>query len=122
MPLDRPITLRMEAEGRRNRHGEYEPGAVTDVRVWASRVESLTRTREVELEGTRTEGRGVWRIRWRSDVAGHSPGQVRIVADGSTWQATRIAETDGRSTTAEAIRALSERRRFLDIEATEQQS
>ena len=40
MPADRRITIEVSATGTRNMFGEYEPGDVTAIEIWASRRDS----------------------------------------------------------------------------------
>ena len=38
MPADRRIIVNVSAEGHRDEHGEYVPGAITEHRLWATDI------------------------------------------------------------------------------------
>ena len=78
--LDRIITVRVQAEGMRNEHGEFVEGAVTPIRVWASRRDRDL-TDIAEEGGTRGEARRDWRIRWRADLAGAATSSLAVEDD-----------------------------------------
>ena len=68
MPMDRRIIINVSIEGSRNEHGEHVPGAVTALRVWASRRD-VGQELKVERQGTRDETSRDWRVRWDSRIA-----------------------------------------------------
>ena len=123
MALDRLITLRLMSEGMRDEHGIYVDGPITEIRVWAARLDAIA-GRDLSSVGLRDSGVASWRIRWRSDVieaARNLQLNHEVIADGSTYLITSAGETDGRTTNLEtASRSLSTRKRWVDIEAAEQ--
>ena len=82
MPADRRIIVQVQAEGYRDPdlQGEYVPGEVTPIEVWASRRD-VGQERKIEREGTRTETLRDWRVRWDARIA-NSPTSLLTVEDG----------------------------------------
>ena len=105
--LDRIITVRVQAEGMRNEHGEFVEGAVTPIRVWASRRDRDL-TDIAEEGGTRGEARRDWRIRWRADLAGAATSSLAVQDDRLEWTVDKLVEVTGRKGEL--------RRRWLDIQ------
>ena len=62
MPLDRIITVNLQALGKRV-EGRYKDGWITSYRVWAERISSGA-TDEGTEEGTITQAVVTWRVRW----------------------------------------------------------
>ena len=96
MPVDRIITLRIHAEGMRDEHGEYVPGAATDYTVWASRFDATLRDIE-ESGGTRNETQRDWRIRYRADVAAIVElTRLEVIENGVQFNVQNVIEETGR--------------------------
>ena len=110
MPADRRITINVSAEGHRDpEHGEFVPGTVTALGVWASRRDkSLT---DIATEGgTRGQGRRTWRIRWDSRIAS-SPTSLLTVEDGAlTFTISNMVEVTAQRGSPDL------RRRYIDLE------
>ena len=112
MPADRRIIVNVMAEGTRppELQGEYVPGAVTPINVWASRRD-VCQERKLERQGTRDETSRDWRIRWNSRIS-LSPTSLLKVEDGAeTFTITNMVEV-----TAQRGGAPDLRRRFLDLQ------
>ena len=112
MPADRRIIVNVMAEGTRppEIQGEYVPGAVTPINVWASRRD-VGQELKIERRGTRDETSRDWRIRWNSRIA-LSPTSLLKVEDGAeTFTITNMVEV-----TAQRGGAPDLRRRFLDLQ------
>ena len=107
MPADRLVTVNIEAEGSRDQFGQYVPGAVTPVRMWArSRDKSLRDI--IESGGRRDTGERNWQVRWRSDLAA-TPTSRLTVQDGSRlFSVDNMIELTGRDRAT--------RRRFIELE------
>ena len=99
----------MSTEGSRNEHGEFVPGTMTPIGVWASRRD-VSQERKIERQGTRTETLRDWRVRWDSRIA-NSPTTLLKVDDGAeTFTIINMVEvTEQRS-------GQDLRRRFLDLQ------
>ena len=122
MPLDRPATVRIYAEGTRNQHGEFVRGPSTDYRVWLTRIES-TGQRAAESEGARQIRTASYRLRWFRELADADVARSHeLLVDGLTMIITSVSETDNRDHRAEVARAVRDRRRWLAVEATESTS
>ena len=80
MPADRRIVVNVSAESHRNQQGEYVPGAVTALGVWASRRD-VGQELKIERLCTRDETSRDWRIRWDRRIA-LSPTLLLKVEDG----------------------------------------
>ena len=110
MPAGRRIIIKVSEEGTRNDQGEYVPGAVTDLGVWASRRD-VGQELKIERQGTRDETSRDWRIRWNARIA-LSPTSLLKVEDGAeTFTITNMVEV-----TAQRGGAPDLRRRFLDLQ------
>ena len=102
-PLDRRITLHVEAEGTRDR-GEFVPGAVVDYELWASR-ETIGADDERSDGVARTETVARFILRWNEVFASTPPNRLGITdALGRAYNVRSVADSD-------------ERRRFVEIEA-----
>ena len=99
MPLDRLITLNLEAEGQFVR-GMYVPGPVTPVRVWAQR-QTQGSVDEETSGGTRLRVVAGWIIRYRRDVASHPIDRMTLTAEGAEWNVEALNESDARRRTLE---------------------
>ena len=110
MPADSRITVNLSEEGTRDEHGDYVPGAVTPIEMWASR-QDVGQERKIERQGTRDETSRDWRIRWDSRIAS-SPTNLLKVEDGAeTFNIINMVEvTEQRGGTPDL------RRRFLDLQ------
>ena len=119
MPLDRPATLRLMTAGSRNEFGEYLEGAVTEYRVWLTRVDAPV-DRDVTLEGTRVVTPGRFRLRWLQELADFD---VRLTGellfDGRNWIITGVDEVDAADVRTDQQRSLRSRRRWLAVTANE---
>ena len=110
MPADRKLTINVSATGTRNEHGEFVPGDVTAISVWASRRDKSQQ--DIEQEGgTRTEIRRDWRIRWDRRIALTPVGQLDVVEDGLTFNVLNMIEV-----TRQGRGQADLRRRFLSIQ------
>ena len=112
MPADRRIIVTVSLPGYRDPalQGEYVPGAVTALKVWASRRD-VDQELKIERRGTRDETSRDWRIRWDSRIA-NSPTSLLKVEDGAeTFTITNMVEV-----TAQRGGAPDLRRRFLDLQ------
>ena len=110
MPADRRITINVSEEGHRDEHGEYVPGAVTALGVWASRRD-VGQELKIERQGTRDETSRDWRVRWDARIA-LSPTSLLKVEDGAgTFTITNMVEV-----TEQRGGAPDLRRRFLDLQ------
>ena len=110
LPLDRIITLLLEADGTFV-DGVYNPGPITEHRVWARRV-SAGSTDAVDSGSGLLRIRSVveWTIRYREDVAQHAITRLYVRdEEGNTWNAEEISESDMRRRyiTISAIRSSS---------------
>ena len=109
MPADRRIIVNVNTEGSRDEHGEYVPGAVTALGVWASRRD-VSQERKLERGGIRDETSRDWRIRWDSRIA-NSPTSLLKVEDGAeSFTISNIVEV-----TQQRRGEGDLRRRFLDL-------
>ena len=119
MPLDRPATLRLMTAGSRNEFGEYLEGAVTEYRVWLTRVDAPV-DRDVTLEGTRVVTPGRFRLRWFQELADFD---VRLTGellfDGRNWIISGVDEVDAADVRTDQQRSLRSRRRWLAVTANE---
>ena len=103
MPLDRLITVRLEALGKRV-EGKYVDGPITAYRVWAERTSGGGSTDEASGGGTVVQAVVMWRIRWVTEIARHRVDLMSIEADGFFWNVEAVNESD-------------ERRRFIELRA-----
>ena len=72
MPADRLIDVLISATGDRDDRGEYIPGEVTTIRVWATKFDRSQEDIASEA-GDREETRRDWRIRWDKRIADTPP-------------------------------------------------
>ncbi len=78
------------------------PGVTTDYRVWATRIES-TAARELELDGSRQERIGRYRLRWFGALAEANLAlSHELVVDGVTVAITFVGAWAGAFTSAAA--------------------
>ena len=110
MPFDRRIIVQVEAAGTRNDEGEYVPGAVTPLGVWARRRD-ISEERKVERGGTRSEVTRDWRVRWDSRIASTPVVRLHVDDGGETFTVIDLVEI-----TAQRGGAPDLRRRFLDLQ------
>ena len=111
MPADRRIIVQVMGEGFRDPalQGEYVPGAVTSLGVWARRRD-ISEERKVEREGTRTETLRDWRIRWDARIALIPTNLLQVVDGGETFTITNMVEVTRQRGAPDL------RRRFLDLQ------
>ena len=110
MPGGRRIIIKLSEEGTRNDQGEYVPGAVTDLGVWASRRD-VGQELKIERQGTRDETSRDWRVRWDSRIAS-SPTSLLKVEDGAeTFTIINMVEV-----TAQRGGAPDLRRKWIDLQ------
>ena len=115
MPLDRPATIRLTAPGARNEHGEFVPGAVTDYRVWLTRV-AAPAERDVTAEGVRPSSDGRFRVRWFRELATYDLElTAHLLLDGDTWRLLTVDEVDAADVRTDQQRALRSRHRWLEV-------
>ena len=93
--LDRRIVVLLEAEGTRNEHGEYVPGPVTQVPMWAA-VSNVGSADQFTEDGTVVSIVVQFTIRWRADVAAHPVNRVSVLWDAKTFTAENVAISDER--------------------------
>ena len=91
MPADRRITVNVSAEGYRDNTGEYVPGAVTPIAVWASRRD-VSQERVLERGGTRDETSRDWRIRWNALIAKTANSLLKVEDEGETFSIRNMVE------------------------------
>ena len=84
MPLDTPITIRLEAIGDRNEHGEYVPGPVTEYPVWADQVNSGS-TDQITPNGTFVTEVRTFTVRWFQELANHQTDLITLTVEGNRW-------------------------------------
>lgn len=78
--LDRIVTLHLAAAGARNEHGEWEPGEVRDVRIWAELADGGS----IDVEtrgGVARLLRLIVNLRWRRDLAEIPPDRLALTDD-----------------------------------------
>ena len=104
MPLDRIITVHLQALGKRV-EGRYSDGSITTYRVWAERISSGATDEASEGIGTVTQAVVTWRVRWLEAFARHRI-DLMSIEDGSgfAWNVEAVNESD-------------ERRRYLELGA-----
>ena len=111
MPADRRIIVNVSEPGYRDPalQGEWVPGAVTPIGVWASRRDkSLT---DIATEGgTRNQGRRNWRIRWDARIANSTTANLEVVDASLTFTISNMVEV------IEQRGGPDLRRRFLDLQ------
>ena len=104
MALDRRITIRIRAEGTRDGHGEYVPGAVTEYPVWAEQ-RGAGSADTVTPQGTEVTAVRAYTVRHFEALAEAPISRVDVVDHrGHVWNAENITLSDAR-------------RRFIDISA-----
>ena len=103
MPLDRLITVRLQALGERV-DGKYVDGPITAYRVWAERISSASTDAASAGTGTVIQAVVTWRVRWVTAIARHRVDLMSIEADGFFWNVEAVNESD-------------ERRRFIELRA-----
>ena len=103
MPLDRLITVRLQALGERV-EGKYVDGPITSYRVWAERISSSATDAASAGTGTVVQAIVTWRVRWVTEIARHRVDLMSIEADGFSWNVESVNESD-------------ERRRFIELRA-----
>ena len=84
MPLDRLITVRLEALGKRV-DGKYVAGPITVLRIWAERISSASTDEGSDGTGTVIQAIVTWRVRWVTEIARHRVDLMSIEADGFFW-------------------------------------
>ena len=111
MPADRRIIVNVSEPGYRNPdlQGEFVPGAVTPIGVWATRRD-VGQERKVASGGARDETSRDWRIRWNSRIALSPTNQLKVVDEGETFTVTNMVEV------IEQRGGPDLRRRFLDLQ------
>lgn len=103
MPLDRRITVRLQAEGTRSQ-GEYVPGPVTEYPVWAQQ-QLAGSSDTVTEQGVVVVAQRRWIVRYVEVFATHPISRMTVDDEhGQRWNVENVQE--GRA-----------RRRFLEIEA-----
>ena len=114
MPADRRITVNLSAEGTRNQQGEYVPGAVTPIEMWATRRD-VGQELKIERQGTRDETSRDWRIRWDSRIAS-SPTSLLKVEDGGGGIRGRLSPSPTWLKSRSNGGGQDIRRRFIDLQ------
>ena len=105
MPLDRLITVRLEALGKRV-EGKYVDGPITVLRVWAERISSASTDAASAGTGTVVQAIVTWRVRWVTAIARHRVDLMSIEADvfPGTWKAWPRVTNGGGSLNCERSR------------------
>ena len=109
MPADRRITVNLSEEGTRDEHGDYVPGAVTPIEMWASR-QDVGQERKIERQGTRDETSRDWRIRWDSRIASSPTNLLKVEDGGVTFTIINMVEVMRQGQGQDL------RRRFIDLQ------
>ena len=109
MPADRRITVNIFAKGHRNEGGDFIPGPVTPVGVWARRRD-VGQERKIDRAGTRDETYRDWRIRWDARIALIPTHQLTIEDGGYTFLVTNMVEVTAQRGEPDL------RRKFLDLQ------
>lgn len=110
MPADRRIIVNVEALGTRNDQGEYVPGPVTAINVWASKRDKSQE--DIQQEGgARNETRRDWVIRWDRRIALTPPSRLEVEDEGDTFNVLNLTEVTRRGRGQPDLR-----RRFLEIQ------
>ena len=108
MPLDRRITVNIQAEGTRDDQGDFIPGPTTSHDVWATRMDRTQS--DIEQEGgTLANIRRDYRVRWFANLSDTPANRLSVVEDGITFNVLNIAESTGRRN--------EYRRRYMLIQA-----
>ena len=103
--LDRRTTLGIRGEGHRNEYGEWQPGVVTEHRVWAQRTDAVA-DNATGPEGHRHVSIRTFRLRYRGDVADAQVSDLSIESDGVVYTVTGRRQSDPRD-------------RFIDLDVAE---
>ena len=108
MPMDRRITIVIEAEGTRDSSGNYDPGPTTSHPAWATRRDRSQE--DIQQEGgTADSTRHDWRVRWFPLLANTPASRASVIEDGVTFGVLNKAEVTGRP-------GQNVRRRFIDLQ------
>ena len=109
MPADRRITINVSEEGTRDDRGDFIPGAVTPLEVWARRRD-VAQEKLVERGGTRDETSRDWRVRWNSLIASSTTRNIKVVDGGDTFTIRNMVEV-----TEQGRGAPDLRRKWIDL-------
>ena len=110
MPADRRIIVNVSTEGHRDEHGEYVPGVVTPIGMWATRRDQ-SQELKVLSGGTRDETSRDWRVRWDSRIASSTTANLEVVDGADTFSIINLVEV-----TRQRRGEPDLRRRFLDLQ------
>ena len=93
MAADRRITVNVSEPGYRDPalQGEWVPGTVTPINVWASRRDQ-SQELKVLSGGTRDETSRDWRVRWDSRIASSPVARLKVEDGGETFTITNMVE------------------------------
>ena len=106
MPLDRRITLEVQAEGSYV-DGEYVAGAATTHELWASRMDASLEDID-EAGGSRDETLRSWRVRWIEPLASaENVSRITVIEDGARFAVVNVSEETNQGRT---------RRRWMLVE------
>ena len=89
MPLDTPITIRLQAIGTRDEHGEYVPGPVTSYSVWSDQTNSGS-TDTVTGGGSVVVEVRTFTVRWFQELADHRTDLITLTVDGDRWDVESV--------------------------------
>ena len=106
MPLDRRITINHTAVSDYNDYGEFVPGAVTAIPLWAQRVDQ-SQTDKEQKGGELSLASRAYMIRYRTDLVDAVATQLKIIDGLQTLEVTNITEATEKGP----------RRRFMKLEA-----
>ena len=121
MPADRLVTVHIEAPGHRVSGGDYVPGAITNVRTWATRIDRSA-AQIITLGGLRTDTLRAWKIRWNAEIAATPAVRLMLTEDAGLkddagtplkWDVQNMTEITGKA--GSSGRSML-RRRFLRLE------
>ena len=121
MPADRLVTVELQAPGDRDNQGVWVPGAITNVRTWASRHDKDA-SEIIFSGGTRTDVLRAWVIRWDARIAATPATRLMLTEDSglkddvgtpTKWDVQNIVEVVGKA--GSSGRSML-RRRFLRLE------
>ena len=111
MPADRRIIVNVSEPGYRDPalQGEFVPGAVVALGVWASRRDQ-SQELKVLSGGTRDETSRDWRVRWDSRIASSPVARLKVEDGAETFQVVNMVEVTRQRGAPDL------RRRFLDLQ------
>ena len=110
MPAGRRIIVNVSEPGTRDNTGEFVPGAVTALGVWASRRD-VSQERKLERQGTRDETSRDWRVRWDARIALTLTSLLKVEDGAETFSVINMVEVIEQRGGAPDLR-----RRWIDLQ------